>query len=367
VRVLLLSRYGRLGSSSRVRFYQYLPYLSARGVEVTAAPLLDDGWLRDLYAGRPRDWPAVGAAYLRRLSRLVRSRRFDLAWVEKELFPWAPAWGEAVLSRRIPLVADYDDASFHTYDRHPSRILSSLMGGKIDAVMRRSFLVVAGNGYIAERARRAGAPRVEILPSVIDLDRYPPAPDPRNGLPTVGWIGSPPTARHLKTVESAVREVVAGGKARIAVVGAPDNPFPGLPVRLPPWSEETEVAEIRSFDIGIMPLPDEPWERGKCGYKLIQYMGCGLPVVASPVGVNREIVADGASGFLASGHDEWVAALSRLANNATLRQEMGSKGRGVVASRFSLQVTAPRLLELLHIAAGRTGRALRAGAAISAG
>jgi glycosyltransferase involved in cell wall biosynthesis len=272
-----------------------------------------------------------------------------------------------VLSRRIPLVADYDDATFHTYDRHPGRILSSLMGGKIDAVMRRSSLVVAGNGYIAERARRAGAARVEILPSVIDLDRYPPAPDPRNGLPTVGWIGSPTTARHLKTVESALREVVAGGKARVAIVGAPGNPLESVPALFRPWSEETEVAEIRSFDVGIMPLPDEPWERGKCGYKLIQYMGCCLPVVASPVGVNREIVADGVNGFLASGHDEWMATLSRLANDATLRREMGSKGRGVVASRFSLQVTAPRLLELLHIAAGRTGRALRAGAAISAG
>ena len=119
------------------------------------------------------------------------------------------------------------------------------------------------------------------------------------------------------------------------------------------WDEATETGEIGKFDVGIMPLPDNPWERGKCGFKLIQYMACGKPVVASPVGVNREIVVDGVNGFLASSHDEWVRALERLKSDPELRRTMGANGRRMVEEKYCLQVTAPRLHRLLLEAAGR--------------
>jgi glycosyltransferase involved in cell wall biosynthesis len=119
------------------------------------------------------------------------------------------------------------------------------------------------------------------------------------------------------------------------------------------WDEATETAEIGNFDVGIMPLPDNPWERGKCGFKLIQYMACGKPVVASPVGVNREIVVEGVNGFLASTQKEWVDALLRLKENPALRRTMGERGRRMVEERYCLQVTAPRLQRILLDAAGR--------------
>jgi glycosyltransferase involved in cell wall biosynthesis len=352
VRVLLLARYGRMGSSSRVRSYQFVPYLASRGVEVTAAPLLSDDYLRDLYSGRPVNWLSVGAAYARRLGTLLACRRFDLAWVEKELFPWAPAWGEALLSRLLPWVADYDDAVFHNYDRHPNRAVSRVLRGKIDAVMRRAALVIAGNEYLADRAKAAGAWRVEILPSVIDLSRYPSVPPPGNGTFTIGWIGSPTTAKYLCLVERALKEVCRRGRGRVVLVGAGKNPLQGVPAEVHPWTEETEVVEISRFDAGIMPLPDNPWERGKCGFKLIQYMGCWRPAVGSPVGINREIIDDGVNGLHALKECEWVRALDRLMNDRALRESLGGAGRGTVESRYCLQAVAPRLCDLLLSAGG---------------
>lgn len=139
--------------------------------------------------------------------------------------------------------------------------------------------------------------------------------------------------------------------ARLLVVGCEGLEVRDVPVETRKWSEDTEVSAIQQFDAGIMPLPDAPWERGKCGYKLIQYMACRLPVVASPVGVNREIVEDGVNGFLAATPDEWVIALKQLRDHEELRQSMGMAGRKKVEAEYNIQVTAPKLGELLRSAA----------------
>lgn len=349
MRVLLLSRYGRLAASSRIRSYQYIPYLEARGVNVTVSPLLGDGYVRDLYAGRRKRVGAILEAYLRRLGHLLKSHHFDLLWIEKELLPWLPAWGEMVLEHRgIPYVVDYDDAVFHRYDLHPKSLVRSLLGRKIDAVMRRAALVVVGNDYLADRAMRAGAKRVEYLPSVVDLDRYRVAPRIQDGVFTVGWIGSPGTSRYLSVVRSALAQVLKNSGARLVLVGSGKVQLEGVPVVTRPWSEATEVTDIQSFDVGVMPLPDEPWERGKSGYKLIQYMACSLPVVASPVGVNQQIIEDGVNGFLADSPAEWAHALLSLRDNPDLRTRMGRAGRLKVEAEYCLQATGPRLVSLLR-------------------
>ena len=123
----------------------------------------------------------------------------------------------------------------------------------------------------------------------------------------------------------------------------PRSTLPAVPTEHVPWTEAAEVAAIAEFDVGIMPLADEPWERGKCGYKLIQYMACGLPVVASPVGVNRQIVEHGVNGFLAETPTQWDEALRTLLADPALRQRMGQAGRQKVERQFSLQVTGPKV------------------------
>jgi glycosyltransferase involved in cell wall biosynthesis len=348
--ILFFSRYARLGSSSRLRLYQYLPYLRDAGVDVTLAPLFGDDYVRGLYGGKIAKL-AVLKAYVARLGLMLKAGRFDAVWVEKEMLPWIPAWLElGLLPAKLPLIVDYDDAVFHRYDQHRLSLVRALLSRKIDKVMQRADLVVAGNEYLASRARNAGAARIEILPTVVDMTRYgvtPPEKEEQQ-LPTIGWIGSPATAHFLHLIAPALREVVTRKLARVIAVGANADQLHDLPITALSWTEVTEVADIQSFDIGIMPLPDAPFERGKCGYKLIQYMACGKPVVASPVGANSTIVRDGVDGFLASTHQEWVEALTRLLADPELRQQMGRAGRIRIENDFSLQHAGPRLIKLIE-------------------
>jgi glycosyltransferase involved in cell wall biosynthesis len=348
IKVLALTRYSSLGASSRVRCYQYIPYLRDHGFSITVAPLLDDRYIEDLYAGKRKRFSSVISSYYQRLCHLLSVRSHDLLWIEKELFPWLPAWAEVLLSRmHIPFVVEYDDAIFHRYDMHSNGLVRILLRSKIDVVMRQSAMVIVGNEYLAERARRAGASRVEYMPSVIDLEKYSLMSQRVNQIFTVGWIGTPVTAKYLHLVRSALAEVCQGGKGRLVLVGSGQIELGCVPTEIYPWSEVTEIADLQSFDVGIMPLPDEPWERGKCGFKLIQYMACGKPVVASPVGVNEQIVEEGVNGFLATTKDDWVSALSALRDDKDLRERMGRASRKRVEANYCLQVTAPKMAKLL--------------------
>jgi glycosyltransferase involved in cell wall biosynthesis len=350
--ILLLSRYGMLAASSRYRSYQYLPYLQRQGFQVTVAPLLDDRYLQRLYRGRATTKGAVAAAYARRVTRLLRSRSYDLIWLEKEALPWVPGWLEALLVRRgAPYLVDYDDALFHRYDQHPYPMVRALLSKKIDRVMREAALVVAGNSYLAARADAAGAKQIEQLPTVVDLDRYPPSEPPTNETFTIGWIGTPVTTRYLELVRPALKEVCAGGRARLVAIGSTRLAWDDVPHEVVPWSVATEVAQLQRFDVGIMPLKDSPWERGKCGFKLIQYMACGRPVIGSPVGVNSDIISDGVNGLPATSTEDWIRALRTLQHDAGLRRRMGAAGRAAVEARFCIQVTTPRLADLLRRAA----------------
>ena len=347
MKVLLLSRYGPLGASSRVRYLQYLPYFRERGVEVEVAPLFSDAYLQALYAGGSR-WREVLAGYARRLAALAHARRFDIVIIEKELFPFLPAVVERFLGAMgVPYVADYDDALFHRYDLHSRALVRRSLARKIDAVMRHAAVVVAGNEYLAERAREAEAARVEVIPTVVDTQRYRPRQGPANEVPVVGWVGTPRTSRYLQTLlpvfEALQRELLV----RFVAVGARAADFAGTPVEVWPWSEDSEVQSIQHFDIGIMPLTESPWERGKCGYKLIQYMACGVPAVASPVGVNSVIVKPGENGLLAN-DEEWEQQLAVLLKDAETRRSYGERGRMDIEAWYSLEAQAPRFFNAIR-------------------
>jgi glycosyltransferase involved in cell wall biosynthesis len=349
LKVLLLSRYGRKGASTRLRFLQYLPHLAVAGVDVTTAPLLDDDYVSVLYAEGRRSMGRAGLAYIKRAAQLLTARRYDLLWIEKELFPSLPAFFERFIGLSgIRYVVDYDDAVYHNYDQHANKYIRLALSRKIDQVMKFSSLVVAGNQYLAKRAQTAGARQIEIMPTVVDLDRYPEVAGEKQGTFRIGWIGTPVTSRYLSYVRGPLLALAGDKRTQIVVVGLDRNPIPEMEIDVRRWSEAGEVAELQRFDVGIMPLPDEPWERGKCGYKLIQYMACSKPVVASPVGVNVEIVQNGINGFLANSEVEWQKALTTLRDNPRLRYEMGRAGRRLVEQRYCLSVTAPRLLRLLQ-------------------
>lgn len=333
-----------------MRSFQYLPWLEAAGTNVIVAPLFSDQYVRGLQNNRKSLTEAV-TAYAGRIKALLSGHQFDLLWIEKEALPWLPAWLEkALLPTSIPYVLDYDDAVFHHYDQHRSALVRRFLSGKHPALMRGAALVVAGNAYLADYAKQAGALRVELVPTVIDLDRYPVAGlkpnNADNSPPCIGWIGQRVTASFLLPYKSLFARMSASGRARFVAVGI-DSKSLGLPMESIAWSEQTEVQSIASFDIGIMPLLDEPFARGKCGYKLIQYMACGLPVVASPVGVNCQLVEHGMNGFLAETPEQWEDALNTLLADADLRQRMGQAGRKKVEAQFCIQATAPKLATML--------------------
>jgi glycosyltransferase involved in cell wall biosynthesis len=349
MQILLLTRYERLGSSSRVRFYQYMPFLTAEGIKIVTAPFFDDHYVRNLYSGRRTSFKTILGSYLKRLSVLTRSTSFDLLWVEKELFPWMPAWFEALFhTLKIPYVVDYDDAIFHRYDRNGSLLVRALLGRKIDRVMRHANLVIAGNDYLAERAIKAGAKQVEYLPSVVDVSQYMRQEPVSNPIFRIGWIGAPVTASYLDLIRAAIELLSQESKVHLVLIGAGNiKPFPNVSMEILPWSEDIERELSRKFDVGIMPLVDGPFERGKCGYKLIQYMASNLPVVASPVGVNQQIVEPQVNGYLANSSNDWIVALRELRDNIQKRKMMGQAGRQKAEQMYNLQVTAPRLLNLL--------------------
>lgn len=349
MQLLALPRYARAGASSRYRFYQYFPYLQQNGFQIASAPLLDDRYIQNLNAKTGQSKIKIVVAYWKRIQSLLRSKRFDLIWLQGEAFPWVPAGIERLLMKAgVPYVVDYDDAWFHRYDQHPSKQVRRLLGHKIDAVMRGAALVVAGNAYIEERARAAGARQTAILPTVVDLSRYPTAPAVRPAGPvTVGWIGSSSTAKYLVQLQEPLQRLCAERQAEVIVIGASGLKLEGVPVREVAWAEDSEVSQMQAFDLGLMPLPDTSWERGKCGLKLIQYMSTFLPVIASPVGMNVDIVDHGVNGYLASSNNEWHEALDGLACDPLLRQNMGESGRKKVEEKYALAGAAPILHSLL--------------------
>jgi glycosyltransferase involved in cell wall biosynthesis len=348
--VLLLSRYERLGASSRIRSYQYLDALALAGIEVDVCPLFNDEYVRRRHSAAGVPLGNVLAAFARRVRDALTRRDAPVLWVEYEILPWLPyVFERALLPGGRPFAVDYDDAIFHKYDQHPSGVVRTLLGRKIDRLMRAASVVIAGNDYLAARARSAGAARVQVVPSVIDLSRYrqKAAASAGPGF-RIGWIGSPSTTPYLRSLEPVLRSLGDIPGLEVVSIGGTPWQAEGIAVENLPWAEDTEVRDMLGFDVGVMPLPDDPWARGKCGFKLIQYMGCALPVVASPVGANAQIVEHGRTGFHATTPEQWAEALRALAADPSLRNRMGAAGFERVRTHYSLDAAAPRVVAIFR-------------------
>ena len=352
MRVTAFTKYGARAASTRQRLLQYIPSLEAAGIEVDCRTLLDSDYVESLATGRGYSKARIARAYLERMRELTVGELGDVIWVYAELFPYLPAGFETLALRKgRPLIYDFDDAFFHSYDDNPRRLIRALLAGKLEPLLRGASACTCGNQYLQDYASRF-CDNSLVLPTVVDTTLYKPR-DPNlheDGPPIIGWIGSPSTWAYVRPLLPLLEDLTRAGKARVRIVGAgasaERDQFPGLDLR--DWSEETEVREVQGMDIGIMPVPGEDrWARGKSGYKLVQYMACGLPVLASPVGVNSDIVHCGRTGYLVGNIEEWRNKLTSLLKDPVLRLTMGAEGRRRIVDHYSLAVWAPLLAEII--------------------
>lgn len=342
MKVLFLTTNAEIEASTRYRVLQYLPALRAAGHAVTFSPFYPEA------RGERLRRFARGA--LARTADLVRAGGYDVVLVHRELLPFAWNHLAPILSMRSRLVFDFDDAIHlptangwrgRISTPHATRILAA-----------RASLVFAGNAYLADWARGVNA-NVEIIPTVVDTDLYKPRSRVPRDVPLVGWVGSPSTAQYLELVIPVLEELAKSFRFRVRIVGA-GRPIriDGVDVESPPWRAEGEHELFDDLDIGIYPLTDDAWSRGKCGFKAIQYLACGVASVSSPVGVVREIVREGRDGFLAATRAEWKDKLAELLGSERSRAQFAASARQRAVERYSLEATIPRFVGGLIRAAG---------------
>ncbi|WP_341885272.1 glycosyltransferase [Synechococcus sp. UW140] len=339
IRILGLALYGPLAASHRVRLSQFKAGLAAKGIELHIQSLLGDAYLQRSFSGRRPSIRQLHYDYCQRMHALRSAPNFDLVILSSELLPLLPAWLEHRLLR-IPYIYDFDDAFFLKYKSGRLRVLRPLLARKFDRVIARAAAVTAGNQHLAAYAQLFNR-HVSVLPSVVDTQHYRPLADSIERPFTVGWIGSPSSAVYLQALVDPLQQLACERTVRFLVVGGRAPSIPGVEVIEQAWTLEHELMLIQSFDVGVMPLPDSAWARGKCAYKLIQCLACAVPVVASPVGANLEAVPE-SCGFLPSSPSEWLSALRNLAADPALRYRMGQAGRTHVEKHYSLAVAIPQ-------------------------
>lgn len=323
----------------RYRLEQWMPELAAQGITVELFPFVDQELMRLLY--QPGKYVAKAAAFARCLLRvgktLAQLRAYDAIYLFRAACLAGPAFLEKLLPLfRRPVVFDFDDAIFYLHTSQANRYLGWLkFPGKTASICRLSQHVVVGNHYLADYARQFNE-AVSVIPSSVDTEMY----QPQGGRATtsriiVGWTGSSTSQTYLEAFAPMLRELMARYPIELRVHSDREPDLPGVPYIWRKWSAETEVEEIRQFHIGLMPMPDEEWAKGKCAMKALLYMSLGIPAVCSAVGANCEVIQHGENGMLAATTAEWLGALGALIEDAALRSRLGTAGRRTIEERYS--------------------------------
>lgn len=347
MKILFLTVGGENVASSRTRVFQYFPYFKNRGVTWTVLIYLKYG-----KAGKKISVLSLQRLYgfFVLLCILVLSLGHDIVFIQKVLLPGKFVRVLKFLRRKI--VFDFDDAIYSVPPSLENNVDLKVRQGldkRFRSVVSSSELIIVENtftGHYAEKLNR----NILVITGPIDTVRYsPPECRKADRNIVIGWIGSPDTAVYLKPLFPVFRKLsMANPSVCFKFIGAPPLDLPGVRVRQVPWSLETEVNELHDFDIGIMPLPDDEWSRGKGGYKILQYMAVGIPSVASPVGINAEMIEEKVNGLLAMDETEWYEKLLMLVSNGDLRWTMGDSARKIAEKKYSFFVAVEKLLDALE-------------------
>ena len=324
--------------SQRFRIEQWRTLLQAEGIRVDLVPFADSTLVGFLHQfGRPMaKSAALATAFGRRFATLASLGKYDGVVVHRGACLFGPALLEHILRLRRPLIFDFDDAIFLPHTTSANRRFGWLkFSGKTASICGLSAHVVVGNEYLASYARQYN-PHVTVIPSSVDTDRYRPRSKENGDRLVVGWMGTSTSQTYLELFAPVLRQLSEKWPVEIRVVSNRVPHLPGVPFVWRPWSCEAELEDLRAFDIGIMPMPDDPWARGKCAMKALLYMSVGLSVICSAVGTNLEVIRHGENGLLATSSEEWLTCFQALINDPELRRRLGEAGRATVESQYSM-------------------------------
>jgi len=353
MKVLFIEPYPTEGPSSRYRVEQYVPYLEKHGVRCIIRPFISPQFYRILYKK---------GSYLKKLLFFIQGsiKRFfdiftgirsDIIFIHLEAFPVGPPIIEWIFSKfGKTIIYDLDDAIYMRATNSTNRFSRYLKcPSKIKEIIKISAHIITCNEFLADYARQFNK-NVTAIHTSVDTKKFMPKRKMDKKEITLGWIGSHSTSGYLEELKNVFYRLSQEHKFTLKIIGARKFSLkvPGVEVINLDWRLNDEIEQFQSLDIGIYPLPENEWTRGKTGFKTIQYMSVGIPCVVSNVGANRDIVKDGVNGFLVSSEDAWIEKLSLLIKDSSLRQQIGMNGRETIKEKFSLEANAPKFKALLE-------------------
>jgi glycosyltransferase involved in cell wall biosynthesis len=348
ISVLALPALPEYAASTRYRILQYLPLLAELGIRADVSPFLTNRTFAGLYDRAHAIRTAFGmiAGAGRRLVDAARLGSYDLVWVQTQAALIGPPVLEWLAHRRCALVLDLDDPTYIESQRSVFGAFASILKGrgKADRIIRSCDHAICGNPTVAAYIAGKGVPTT-VLPTLVDPDRFTPRAVRPPGEIVVGWMGTHSTFDYLLTLLPVFRRLAATHRFRLRIIGSgrADLCVEGVDVEMRPWAIEREVEDLQSCDVAVYPLATDAWAQGKSGFKAIQYLSCGIPYVASPVGIVADIGRPGITHLEARSNEEWFDALSRLLADAALREAMGQAGRRYAVEQYSTRRAAATL------------------------
>jgi glycosyltransferase involved in cell wall biosynthesis len=341
-RIIYFTKYTEAGPSSRYRSYQYKKYLENNGFEIVINPLFPSKYIADLYGkGKKNIWILI-PQYIKRFFQVLFLKNYDILFIEYELFPYIPFFFEKIaLLNKKNIVLDYDDATFHTYDKSGSKLIKVLCGSKIYQLVQLSSLTITGSPYLSKVLSKYSANVVEI-PTSISFKKYQNTKSltSTNDVFIIGWVGSKNTSVNVLPLKSVFIQLQQKYNIKLHLIGFDKKLLPlleGVHYESIVWEASTEVETISKFDVGIMPLENNFFNQGKCGFKLIQYMACGIPTISTPLEANIKINRNNGNLF-ATSTEEWFVAFENVINNKDwFKLNVGEKNRQIVENEYCIE------------------------------
>lgn len=342
--------------SQRFRFEQYFDFFKEQNIQIKQEPFLDEKTWDVFYRKgnlHKKIWGTLKGIVKRHLV-VFELNKFDFLFIHREACFVGPAYFEWLYVKvfRKKIIFDFDDAIWLLDVSEANNKLAWLKWStKTQSIIKYASFVIGGNNYLVDFAKKINM-NAYVIPTTIDVHYHNNniAVADNKAVVTIGWTGSVTTNRHFEILIPVLKKIKLkyADKVEITIISNKKPSHLDLPIQFLKWTKESEIADLVRFDIGIMPLPEDDWSKGKCGFKGLQYMALEIPTIMSPVGVNTEIIHDGINGFLASSEDEWIQKLSKLIESKELREKTGLEGRKTVIEKYSVEANKQKYLDVFN-------------------